>query len=138
MDVNGRLNHTFINGTGYRKCSGKDRTHNEFLELFKKKGNTNIDLIGEYTNATTKILCKCKKCGREWLLLPGHILEGKGCSYCNGGGTKAVICLTTGERFESIAQASKKMGISSSSIVNCCKTPNKHVKGLEFVYDNKR
>ena len=70
--------------------------------------------------------------------LPGHILEGKGCSYCNGGGTKAVICLTTGERFESIAQASKKMGISSSSIVNCCKTPNKHVKGLEFVYDNKR
>ena len=48
------------------------------------------------------------------------------------------ICLTTGERFESIAQASKKMGISSSSIVNCCKTPNKHVKGLEFVYDNKR
>lgn len=45
------------------------------------------------------------------LSLPGHILEGKGCSYCNGGGTKAVICLTTGERFESIAQASKKMGI---------------------------
>ena len=127
-----------LNGTGCRKCSGKDRTHNEFLELFKKKGNTNIDLIGEYTNATTKILCKCKKCGREWLSLPGHILEGKGCSYCNGGGTKAVICLTTGERFESIAQASKKMGISSSSIVNCCKTPNKHVKGLEFVYDNKR
>lgn len=35
-----------LNGTGCRKCSGKDRTHNEFLELFKKKGNTSIDLIG--------------------------------------------------------------------------------------------
>lgn len=50
----------------------KTAHHNEFLELLRRKEILTLIYWGVYY-ATTKILCKCKKCGREWLSLPGHI-----------------------------------------------------------------
>ena len=32
-----------------------------------------LELLGEYIDSTTKIPCKCKKCGHEWSMLPGNI-----------------------------------------------------------------
>lgn len=44
--------------------------------------NPCIEVIGEYTSARSKILCKCKKCGSVIKLRPDHILRGIGCGKC--------------------------------------------------------
>ena len=60
----------------------KRRTHEEFIELVNDI-NPNIEIIGKYVNAKTKIECKCKKCGHKWSPRPHHLLEGYGCPNCN-------------------------------------------------------
>ena len=44
--------------------------------------NSNIDILGTYVSAKTKILCKCKVCGNEWTPLPYNLLQGCGCPRC--------------------------------------------------------
>ena len=41
-----------------------------------------IDIIGDYVNTATKILCKCKVCGNEWMVTPNKLLQGRGCPKC--------------------------------------------------------
>lgn len=44
--------------------------------------NPDIEPIGEYINAKTKILHKCKKHGMEFRMDPTHALRGQGCYLC--------------------------------------------------------
>lgn len=64
-------------------CSGHMLKTTEQYVAEIKKININIVVIGEYINAKTKILHKCKKCGHEWYAYPSNILSGKGCPKCN-------------------------------------------------------
>ena len=53
--------------------------------------------------------------------------------------TKAVICLTTNQVFDSISSASKTFNISKNSIIKCCKGKTKYCKDnlgnkIEWVY----
>jgi hypothetical protein len=41
-----------------------------------------IDIIGDYINTATKILCKCKICSNEWMVTPNKLLQGRGCPKC--------------------------------------------------------
>ena len=50
-------------------------------ELEKVKTN-NLDIIGQYIDAKTKIQVRCKKCGHEWGMLSNNIKKGVGCSLC--------------------------------------------------------
>ena len=64
----------------------KSLTHEEFMERFyiKNKNADNIEILGEYVNAQTKIKCKCKIDGYEWEARPSNLLEGYGCPKCAG------------------------------------------------------
>lgn len=50
---------------------------------------------------------------------------------------RPVRCIDTGEKFESITDASKKFNISKTLIVRVCKGQNQTAKGLKFEYINK-
>lgn len=43
-----------------------------------------VELLGEYANARTKVACQCRVCGREWDAVPNHLLHGVGCPDCAG------------------------------------------------------
>ena len=38
-----------------------------------------VELLGEYVNARTKVACRCRACGHEWDAVPNHLLRGVGC-----------------------------------------------------------
>ena len=40
--------------------------------------NPSVELLVPYTNARTKLACRCLTCGHEWEALPGHLLQGTG------------------------------------------------------------
>ena len=68
---------------GCPKCSkNKKKTHQEFVDEMKRV-NPNIEILGEYKNAATKILCRCKKDGYVWEGTPNAICHGVGCPKCN-------------------------------------------------------
>lgn len=48
----------------------------------------------------------------------------------------AVICTTTGERFESMVEAGKRYGINPCYISRICRGKMKRCKGYQFMYDN--
>ena len=52
--------------------------------------NPDVEIIGEYTNAGTKVLARCKRCGNEWLVLPQSLLKGNRCPRCSHTGTSFV------------------------------------------------
>lgn len=61
----------------------KKKTHEEYvMELTIK--NPNLEVMGEYINARTKILHKCIVCNHEWFCLPNHALNSRSCPMCNG------------------------------------------------------
>lgn len=69
---------------GCPACAGqKKKTQKEYI-LEVVKINPNIEVVGEYINAHTKILHKCKIDGFEWYTSPHNILRGQGCPKCAG------------------------------------------------------
>lgn len=70
-------------GKGCAKCGNSlKRTHEEFIsEMFLI--NLNIEIIGTYKNARTKLLVRCKICGREWEITPSDLLNGVSCCSKN-------------------------------------------------------
>ena len=77
-----------LSGTGCPKCarrkvSEKQRmTDDQFIEKFKKTGNPNIRILGQYYNNKTPIRCQCTVCGYEWAPIPQSLLKGHGCKKC--------------------------------------------------------
>lgn len=68
-------------------CGVKSRSNlrRKSIEQFKKdvkKINPNIDVIGDYINIDTPILCKCNICSCEWYANPWHITHDTGCPKC--------------------------------------------------------
>lgn len=61
----------------------KKITKEEFIEKLNKI-NCNIDIVSEYINMTTKVLCRCliDECGYEWYATPHKLLLGTGCPMC--------------------------------------------------------
>lgn len=72
------------------KCSAKnvaslkaELAKKNFEQIVNSKKNDNIEILGEYINAKTKIKCKCKICGYQFLRTPDHILGKQGCPVCS-------------------------------------------------------
>ena len=63
---------------------GKKYTHQEFMDKFKERNEhfDDIEVLGEYVNAKTKITCRCKICNYEWNALPYNLMQGHGCYWC--------------------------------------------------------
>ena len=50
------------------------------------------------------------------------------------GHSRAVINLTTGERFWTVKEACEKYGVTHSAIIRACKDPNKKCKKCNWKY----
>jgi hypothetical protein len=76
-----------LEGHGCKKCRiekfkmSNTKTQDEYIEEVKLK-NPNIEVIGEYVDARTKILHKCLTHNVIWNASPTNILKGCGCHEC--------------------------------------------------------
>ncbi len=74
-------------GYGCPKCALKKqsvkqtKTHEQYVYEVSII-NPDIEVVGKYKNARTKILHRCKKCNNEWDILPDGVLRGNGCVKC--------------------------------------------------------
>ena len=61
------------------------------------KNNPNVrgdlEIIGEYVNNSTPILCQCKICGLKFFVTPNKLTQGRGCPACYSNK------LSSGERY---------------------------------------
>ena len=74
---------SLLSGKGCPKCGGHvPKTTEEFINQLKNI-NPNINIIGEYVNAKTKIKCCCLIDGNIWYANPTKLLMGNGCPICN-------------------------------------------------------
>lgn len=85
-----------LEGCGCVECRGEKIYNSKVkcLDTYKNevnKINENIEVIGEYINARTPILHKCKICGCNWNTSPDNILHGYGCPICNFSHGEKVI-----------------------------------------------
>lgn len=60
------------------------KTHLQFIEEIKSL-NKNVDVLSEYVNHNTKVLVKCRDCGKERWVYPSVLLRlnGTGCYKCS-------------------------------------------------------
>lgn len=56
-------------------------THQEFINKLALI-NPNLEVLGEYINARTKIKCRCKIDDYIWDVVPSSLLKGLGCPKC--------------------------------------------------------
>lgn len=63
--------------------SNKKKTHEEYVAEVAIK-NPNIEVVGEYIGAHTKIKHHCLIDDYEWDATPHNILKGRGCPMCAG------------------------------------------------------
>ena len=59
----------------------KKKTHEEYVNELAVK-NPNVEVIGTYVDAKTKIQHRCRKHNIIWDILPSNILKGQGCTKC--------------------------------------------------------
>ena len=60
----------------------KRLTNEEFVNRMSLI-NPDIEILGEYVNASTKVCCRCKICGHIWDGFPCNLLRGTGCKKCS-------------------------------------------------------
>lgn len=98
--------YNILQGHGCPLCSGVVRpTTEEFIQKMNII-NPNIEIIGEYFNNNTGILCRCKVDGYKWSPVPSNLLAGKGCPVCSGTKKK-----THYEYVEEVAKVNKNISV---------------------------
>ncbi len=73
-----------LSGHGCPRCSGKERKTTDRFKEEVAAVNPTIEVVGEYVNTSTKIMVRCRKCGRSWLGNPSTLRNGIGCPFCAG------------------------------------------------------
>lgn len=91
------------------------KTHEEFVEEMKEI-NPNIEIVGEYINDKTKILCRCLIDKHEWEAAPHNLLQGHSCPVCAGN-----IKLTTESFKKKLKEVNPNIEISGKYINNVTK-----------------
>lgn len=81
--------YSLLAGNGCRKCyanklkTKKIKTDSQFINELKEI-SSNIQVIGKYINAHTKIKVKCLTDNYVWDSTPSNLLRGYGCPNCAG------------------------------------------------------
>lgn len=85
-----------LNGCGCPECKFRklsklfSRTHEEYAKEVENC-NSDIEVVGQYVNARTPILHRCKLDGYEWYAIPYNILLGQGCPQCKESSGERVV-----------------------------------------------
>ena len=61
----------------------RGKTPEEFVAQMAQVA-PDVEVLGAYENARTKVACRCRACGHEWEGVPNHLLRGTGCPACAG------------------------------------------------------
>ena len=61
--------------------NAKRLTHAEQVAAIAKV-NPDVEILGEITGNSVKVLCRCKVCNHEWNATPGNLKRGHGCPEC--------------------------------------------------------
>lgn len=65
------------------RCIGRYQyTPEEFKILYINKIDDPVELLSDYINNDTSILCRCPHCGYEYNCKPSNLLSGKKCKKC--------------------------------------------------------
>ncbi|MBQ7640219.1 MAG: hypothetical protein IJS91_04420 [Bacteroidales bacterium] len=64
-----------------RRNSSKRKSHETFVSQIESI-NPNIEIVGSYVNDSTKIECRCRICGNQWMPYATNLLRGHGCPIC--------------------------------------------------------
>ena len=86
----------------WRRKMGKVKTHEEFLEDFKRKNNKSdkIEILEKYCGNKNKITCRCKTCNYEWKTTPNTLLSNSGCPICSQARNRSGVKKTHSEFIE--------------------------------------
>ena len=116
-----------LSGYGCKKCAGKYKTTEDFIGELKEV-NSDIEVLGEYVNAKTKIKIRCKKDGYEFKMIPNDLLRGHGCPKCAGNASK-----TTEEFINELKEINNNIEILGEYISNKTKIKCKcKIDGYEW------
>ncbi len=102
--------------------------------------NPGIDPATVARGSDRAICWKCSKCGHEWISqVKNRTLQGQGCPECwnrrrGEHVLKHIRCIETGEVFIGIEDTAKKIGVSSPTLRQGLKRPNKPVGGYHWEY----
>lgn len=129
-----------LGGTGCPNCKVKANAANRTLsqaEFCRKLASANprIELVGQYRKAHIKVEVKCKVCGHTWFAVPSSLLRGVGCPKCRGRAHGKVICLETGDCFDTFSAAAKWCGLKGcGGISAACKTRGGYAGGYHWAF----
>ena len=104
----------------------KRKTHEEYVAEVAIK-NPNIEVVGTYIDAKTKILHRCKVDGHEWNPSPDSILSGRGCPKCRGRYLSRLMSRTHNEYIGEVSQINPNIEVlgtyvnSDTKILHRCK-----------------
>lgn len=107
----------------------KKKTHEEYIKEVSVI-SPNIQVIGIYTDAKTKILHKCKIDGCEWYSTPNNILRGHGCPKCGKKSTSQKLLKTHNEYINMVAESNPTIEVlgvyinNHTNILHRCKIDN--------------
>ena len=116
-----------LKGQGCPKCgriraANKNRkTQDQFITELQKK-NPLIEVIGEYTNSSTKVEVECRICKYKWQANPMELLRGHGCPKCAGRikKTHSQFCAELKKAFPDIVPLEEYQSANTKISVKCC------------------
>lgn len=90
--------------------NNKKKTQEEYM-VEVNIVNSNIEVIGQYTNAKTPILHKCLIHNVQWMASPTNILNGKGCPECANEKRHKAMSRTHEEYIEEVKKINRDINI---------------------------
>ncbi len=105
---------------------------------YSKNKELGISIDSYSVGSIIRVCWKCSVCGFEWQnSINNRVRKKHLCPNCmrrNWPRRRKVKNIDTGELFNSISDAAKSVGISSTAISNCCKGVGKTAKGFHWKY----
>lgn len=135
---------TLRRGSGCASCAGRLKlSHERFVERLNLL-HPEIVPLTEYVNSQTRMTFECRACGHVWSAQAYGLIaksRSSGCRKCSVWAmlrrrSRKVRCITTGEVFDTLREATAKYGVSRSAISQCCSEPPKlkRAGGREWEY----
>lgn len=115
--------YNFLNRSKTCGCLLCEYTKEDLLK--NPKVRPDIEVLGDYINNSTPILCKCKICGNEWSVTPNKLTQGRGCPLC------ASTKISSGERYIAKILKDNHVNFEAQKSFCGCKNPKTN-RALKF------